>query len=150
MSPRARAALLRHNLLRLPFRYRVDAKTGCWIWEGVVNAQGFPITYMHRAGVKNLWPARRVAWLRSHRTIPRGKMITQTCSNPLCVRHLGAFTQAELSQRGANAKITAADAVRIRRLVAAGGDMSDIGAKHGISGAEVSNINTRKRWRNVA
>lgn len=68
----------------------VNPDTGCWIWFGVRNKDGY--------GVAN---AKELAHQWSYRTfigpIPRGGVVMHSCDTPACVcpEHLSVGTQGE-------------------------------------------------------
>lgn len=73
--------------------YTIEAETGCWIWEGSVNNQGYPKIgnrYAHRASYElHVGP------------IPDGLELDHLCRVPLCVNpaHLEPVTHAENMRR---------------------------------------------------
>ena len=144
-------SLLRKRLREIPLRYRRNS-SGCWIWTGSLIDGRYPVSRLYVKSKGYTWPARRVVWLREIGPIPAGKQIVSDCGNELCVNplHLEALTHAEVHQRSSKAKIDGDDVREIRELVRFGLPMKDIGAAYDITGEEVSQIVSGKRWANAA
>ena len=62
----------------------------CWIWEGTRASDGYGKFWLDRKSV----PAHRAAVLLEGREIGKGKIVTHTCDQPLCVNpsHLRVST----------------------------------------------------------
>lgn len=62
----------------------------CWIWEGTRASDGYGKFWLDRKSV----PAHRAAVLLEGREIGKGKIVTHTCDQPLCVNpaHLQVST----------------------------------------------------------
>ncbi len=82
-------------------RWRDDPTTGCRIWIGVRNQEGYG-----RFGQKL---AHRMAWERINGPIAPGLVIDHLCKNPACINldHLDLVEQAVNMRRGRNTKLTA-------------------------------------------
>jgi hypothetical protein len=144
-------SLLRRRLREIPLHYRRNS-SGCWIWTGSLIDGHYPVSRLYVKSKGYTWPARRVMWLREIGAIPAGKQIVSDCGHELCVNplHLEALTHAEVHQRSSKAKIDGDDVREIRELVRFGLPMKDIGAAYDITGEEVSQIVSGKRWANAA
>jgi HNH endonuclease len=78
-------------------QYEVDGATGCWVWSGYRDDNGYARTY---DGGKTDW-AHRVYYRRYRGPIPDGLEIDHTCTNPPCVNpdHLEPVTRVEHVRR---------------------------------------------------
>lgn len=136
--------------------------SGCHIWMGGVNDQGYGLI---RHGLRHK-RAHRVAWEMANGPIPEGMVILHSCDVPSCVNphHLTAGTQADnlkdmhaksrgktpdvRGERQGSAKITAED-VRQIRLLHGALRTDDIAAMFNIHPSNVRLIAARKAWRHV-
>lgn len=146
----------RENLRGVPFnkRYQLDPSTGCWLWVGGVNSDGYG-TWTAHGETK----AHRASWVLHNGAIPAGKHVLHKCDQPNCVNpdHLFLGTHqdnmADLRAKGraygakgeANygAKITEEQALSIMQDGRSG---SAIAKEFGISKEMVSNIRNGKSW----
>jgi hypothetical protein len=60
-------------------RFEVDLETGCWIWTGNVNAQGYGLILPN--GSEHRLRAHRAAYELTHGPIPEGMDIDHLCHN---------------------------------------------------------------------
>jgi len=66
---------------RITHRTRRDPLSGCWIWQGSTQRQGYGL-----AGYANrVWLAHRLAWTGRHGPIPAGKILCHRCDERRCV-----------------------------------------------------------------
>jgi hypothetical protein len=146
-------------------RYIPDPVSGCWIWQGCVNTNGYGyLTHCY----KN-YQAHRFSWIIHNGEIPPGMWVLHKCDTPLCVRpdHLFLGTAADnnadamrkgrakyehlngkgrkllpgMQNRGA--KLTDADVLWIRLDPRS---QYAIAREYGIGQDQVSRIKTRQRW----
>jgi hypothetical protein len=83
------------------FFSRIDySSDGCWPWVGPVHFQhGRPRPYL-MVNKKRL-SAKRIAWVIENQVqVPDGLVISQSCGDPLCMKHLVANTQSVAVSRG--------------------------------------------------
>jgi hypothetical protein len=117
--------------------------TECVIWVGRLNDNGYGVTqcegkivYAHRANYE-----------RAHGPIPEGMQIDHLCRNPACVNpeHLEVVTPAENVRRSTRAKLTMAEAERIRELA---GTISqkELAKRFSIDDSVISRIVNHKAW----
>ncbi len=147
------------NLRGVPFnrRYTVDPQSGCWVWIGSTNQDGYGLWSAH--GEKR---AHRASFVLHHGVIPKGMHVLHTCDNPGCVNpdHLRLGTHqdnmADLRKKGRAygaagetnkaAKLTERQAIQI---------MSDsrscgvIATEYGVSSATIDNIRNGKTWAHI-
>ena len=103
-------------------RFKVDPKTGCWLWLGATNPGGY--------GLINVNGRCRLAhrWMFEERVgpIPRSKMLDHLCRNPACVNpeHLEVVSNAENTRRGNRPVLTIEQAAAVRLMRGEYPDMS--------------------------
>lgn len=157
--------IIREERIAKLFESRVVEITpsGCHIWTGMLNGQGYGLI---RMGTKQR-RAHRIAWEAVNGPIPNGLGLMHSCDVRCCVNpnHLTPGTQAEnlkdmfAKQRGkipsvrgerqGAAKLTEDDVREIRRL-AKSKTQPEIAAIFGIDRSNVSIIVLRKGWKHVA
>lgn len=142
-------------------RYRVDADSGCWIWQSSF-ASGYGC--IGRGGKGNQAAAHRISYELHFGPIPEGMLVCHTCDVRACCnpKHLflGTYSdnakdclakgrQGERTVRGeqqGGSKLTEADVVAIRGSTAPN---AEVAARYGISRALVSRVRTRRSWKHV-
>lgn len=87
--------------LRKKEKYKVDPKTGCWVWQLSTNADGYGVMWYAEKGASER--AHIVYYERCKGAVPRGKTLHHTCENPPCVNpeHLEPLTRGEHRRRHA-------------------------------------------------
>jgi hypothetical protein len=118
--------------------------TPCWIWQLSIGRDGYGRAKRRgRAGGEQ--NAHALYYEELVGPIPAGLVPDHLCGIRECVNpeHLEAVTQLENSQRGARAKLTAADVVEIR---AAAATTRELGRRFGIDPGHVSRIRNGHRW----
>lgn len=138
--------------------YIPEPNSGCWLWLGVPNSDGY-------GGLKikgRAYKAHRVAWERANGPIPDGMCVCHKCDVPSCVNpdhlFLGTHTDnmrdmtAKGRRRGPkvdgeynpSAKLSRKDIIEIRSCNA---PQMQVANAYGVSQALISAIITRKVWR---
>lgn len=136
----------------------------CWIWIGALRSDGYGVIGFGRGGAHktSLFAAHRFSWALSNGTAPR-QLVLHRCDNKRCVRpdHLFAGTTQDniadkcakgrnVSPRGEHnhfAKITAADADRVRALYATGEyTQPELAKVVGLGLTTVADIIRARRW----
>lgn len=153
-------------------RVAVGEPDACWPW--LLRAAD-PFGYGGFWMMGRLIHSHRVAWMFTRGEIPKGICVLHRCDNPPCVnpahlflgtksinsldRHAkGRTAQGNLvndsrrarGERAANAKLTAARVVEIRRRHAAGGiTRGAIAEEYGLSPSTIGRVVSRDTWAHV-
>lgn len=93
----------RANLRNVPFekRYQLDEETGCWLWIGGTNSDGYGVWSAHGET-----KAHRASWVLHHGIIPPGLHVLHRCDRPSCVNPAHLFlgthqdNMADLRKKG--------------------------------------------------
>ena len=147
---------------RFAEKVSVDSRTGCWTWNGGVNACGYG---QFRLGSKMVY-AHRLAWMIAFGDIPfPGAEVMHSCDNPSCVNpdHLMPGTHTDnmqdMAQKGrakgklsgeanGRATLTADQVADIRRAYElTKGSVSYIAKTFGISRGTAGNIIAGRTWK---
>jgi hypothetical protein len=146
------------------FWSHVAKGSGCWIWTGFWNCNGYGSIGV---GNKKVVAAHRVAYELQVGPIPPGLWVLHKCDNPPCVRgdHLYAGTAQQnhddmiargrnvtVSQRGeanGRAMLSAAEIVEIRNLFAGGATPKELEDKFVVSSQYIGKIVTGKAWKHL-
>lgn len=78
------------------FWAKVERGESCWTWTGPMNGT-IPQFSQDRAGERQRWSARRLAWSGEHGDVPADRVVFTTCGEGRCVRpaHLKIGTTAD-------------------------------------------------------
>lgn len=144
-----------------PSDYTVDPATGCHVWNGWKDPDGYGRKWIN--GKKE--GAHRVAWEDANgRRVSRGKVIAHSCDNPPCVNpaHLDEKTQrANIADRQARdrqakgmrngrAKLTRQQVAEAKRDLAAGTTTIAQRARElGVDYGTIRDIESGKNWSHV-
>jgi hypothetical protein len=151
-----------------------EPTTGCWLWTGYLNADGYGLFYFGSQQMK----APRAAWLLFRGEIPDGLSVLHHCDTPACVNpaHLFVGTHQDnmtdrgrkgraacgdrsgprlhpearaIGTRNANAKLDPAAVTELRRLAAEGSNHCAIARRLGVSPRTVRAVLDGRTWRHV-
>lgn len=140
---------------------KIDKKTGCWIWQGSKNEDGYGrkrykgrTTYVHR-----------VFYEVFVGKIPKGMCVLHRCDTPACCNpsHLFIGTQKDniddmvnknrhkplIGEKHGSSKLTEKDVLEIRRLRKEGMTRKKISEKFLISRGYVYEIVVRRSWNHI-
>lgn len=150
-----------NNPLNDVMRYlrRLEVDGDCWIYTGATDPGGYGRAAGGRLVHRLIW-----AWATGQ-ALTADIVIRHSCDRPPCCRpsHLLAGTQADnirdMHERGRaapvpglrgdqlpQAKLTAADVIRLRIDHAAGATTSVLAERYSITAEQVRNIVKRKQW----
>jgi hypothetical protein len=139
-------------------KWRLNRKTGCWLWRGAHHVFGYGTIGVGsvKDGSKNVRGAHMVSWELHRGPIPKGKHVLHRCDVPACVNpshlflgsHADNLKDASIKGRMAR-KLTAEDIREIRRRRGNGEKIVPLGKEFGITHAMVSHIYLRRTWRYV-
>lgn len=146
-----RPSTIESDVARFMSKVRMN-EGGCWIWTGGMFREEYGAFHAngktfraHRWSLENI----------GRKPIPEGLMVRHLCNTTACVNpdHLEPGTHrqnmddviAARTRKGDRAKITAADAVRIREMHANGMVQVAIGAAFGVSAKTISLVLSGKR-----
>jgi hypothetical protein len=134
-----------HNTYPPVPQYIVDPTSGCWVWQRTTDASGYG---QMRANRQTAY-AHRVFWEREHGRIPGGLQLDHLCRNRRCVNpdHMELVTTRENTRRGANARLSADVAARLRKLRAGGMSIRALADLFGISQSHTGKIARGESWR---
>lgn len=136
------------------FWSKVIKREGCWGWTGDTRWDGYGrFRYLRKAVF-----AHRVSYELHHGPIPAGMGVMHSCDTPECVNpahlSLGSHDDNMLDKRlkgRCQSKVTPAQVREMKEAFKTSyhGQNRDLGAKYGISSAQVSSIRTGKRWTHI-
>lgn len=134
------------------FWQQVVKTSGCWLWQGARDPNGYGRT---TAPIKNTtWLAHRFAWWATKGHLPADVDILHKCDNPPCVRlsHLFPGTHqdnmADMWRKGRGyLKLDFGAVTRIRELYrTSGATQRDLAGQFGVTQAQIWHIvNNRQR-----
>jgi hypothetical protein len=124
--------------------YLVDAETGCWLWQGATDRDGY--AQRHRRG--RTLVVHRAMYEEHVGPIAVGMQLDHLCRRPSCVNpgHLEPVTPAENVRRSSRAKVTAEQVHEIRAVAASGKRRREIAEQFGLSLGGIEDIIYRRSW----
>jgi hypothetical protein len=137
-----------------------EPNTGCHLWTGWVNKQGYGQVFRRINGKGKTLLAHRVAYAEAHGGIPEGAQINHTCDTPLCVNpsHMYAGTQADnirdMIARGRKVQTsgethgsTKLDWDKVRSIRKSLDTCTALARQYGVSKNQISCIRSGRYWR---
>lgn len=133
-----------HHTRKPADRHRVDEKTGCWLWEGATNPDGYGMVWSSERS--KAIGAHRAYYMRYIGPIPNDYQLDHLCRTPLCVNpdHLEPVTQAENVRRGATPKLSEKAAAFIRLSPASAPTLAQ---KYGVTESAIYQVRRGEIWR---
>jgi hypothetical protein len=147
-----RRFLIGHSARRSQTQYTVDSETGCWVWSGHINANGYAM--MWDGSAKKSRSAHRVYYERARGPIPEGLGLDHLCRNRACVNpaHLEPVTNTENGRRGKNTKLSADVVAVIKHLLTIGPQrisLTEIARWAGVSCSCIWFIADGRHWKDI-
>ena len=141
---------------RIEAKSHIVAESGCWVWMGGLTVAGYP--QIESAGKKHY--AHRVSYELHHGVSAEGMLVCHRCDNPSCVNpnHLFLGTpkdnqndmavkrRSTYGQKNAQAKLSEAEALRIKKMGTSGFSQQKIADAFGVSRSNVGLILRGERW----
>lgn len=156
---------MKHPDWRSRFWSKVDMsnREGCWEWQGAISKNGYGSFGLNGRAQT----ASRLAYWIANGEYPGKQFVLHKCDNRKCVNpahlYLGDVKQnsKDMVDRGrwrggdssgsknGNAKLTEADIVEIRKLIAAGYNNKQIAKTFGVTHQMISKIRLGHFWKKV-
>ncbi len=141
----------------------VDASTGCWLWRGKLDKDGYGIKTFRVDGKRVALQAHRV-WFEiwSGRKLPPDVVVRHSCDVRNCVnpQHLLIGTQADnvhdmvsrgrMYRGGMTRKLTREDVIAIRAALISGESKVSLSKAYGVSRRTIREIELREIWKDAA
>ena len=146
-------------------KYFPEPKTGCWLWVGKTNADGYGELHSedNEFGLRS---AHRYSYTIHHGHIPAKLQVLHKCDQPCCINpdHLFLGTQqeniADMDRKGrrkvgvgvrhSKARVNNEQAIAIKQEYSKGLlKQKDIAEKYGIDRSAVSAIVNNRTWKHV-
>jgi hypothetical protein len=154
----------RHRTVEERFWEKVDKNGpgGCWVWTRSKSKKGYgQLSGPHRG--HKPFQTHRLSWEMHKGPIPAGLMVCHKCDNPACVRpsHLFIGTAKQNTQdmvnkgrvrrgeRHAQAKLTDASVIEMRRMAAAGASRKELAEAFGVSEWNVKHVLVGDTWKHL-
>jgi len=137
-----------------------DKSSGCWVWQGAVEKDGYGVVYFREYGKFRKVLAHRLSFEIHHHLIPDGKCVCHSCDLPACINPdhlwLGSHGEnhADRDQKGRQAKgqqhgrskLTDSDVLQIYKLLRTGYSAYAISKRFPISHTQAWEISRGKAW----
>lgn len=142
-------------LQRFAMLYTPEPATGCWLWIGAVDKNGYGKVKVDRKHLKS----HRWSWVLHNGQIPDGSQVLHRCDVPGCVNPAHLFIGSnqdnvdDRERKGRSydpsihsAKLTAEQVDEIRRLRGVETTVS-LGVRFGVSHGQISRIQLGSSWK---
>lgn len=137
----------------------VDPGTGCWLWKGQIDSDGYALMHVGRKSRR----AHRLAWTLFRGEISEGLLACHNCDIRFCVNpdHLFLGTHAENSadmmrkgrqragEKNPTARLKREQVTMIRGLIASGETLTAIAKRVGLTVAAIRHIKVGRTWARV-
>lgn len=138
--------------------YERITESGCWIWTGGLNSDGYGYFSARGQGESPL--AHRLSYRLFRGPVPRSIHVCHSCDIPCCINpsHLFLGTNIENTadktrkqrqtrgERIQTAKLTEAD---VHAILACNESCAAIAKRYGVTDCSISNIKTGKTWKHI-
>jgi HNH endonuclease len=134
-------------------RFKIDKKTGCWIYLMGINSitgYGQYSLYLGKNNYKNVL-AHRYFYEKYIKRISKGKILDHLCRNRRCVNpyHLEEVAHNQNTQRGNLSKLDKKSVQEIRKMHKAGVSQYKIAKIFNVVQSNVSRIVNNFTWKNI-
>lgn len=147
---------IRESVEKRLLERREITDSGCWLWTGTLNSQGYGKIYTAHAG--RYWLCHRIAYTIWVSPIPDGMQVLHRCDRSRCYNpaHLWIGTQSDntrdaakkgRSRGGKPSTLTVYDVREIRRLRREGMTYAKIAARFSISSMSAWDVANYKSWK---
>lgn len=143
-------------LSKLQAAYIPVPESGCWLWEGRTDKDGYGITSYKCKAMKT----HRASWIVFRGEIPKGFCVCHKCDNPSCINpdHLFVGTnldnvkdrdkknRAATMEKSGCTKFKKEDVIKIRNMHKDGISYNAIGKMFSTSATTIRRIVLRQTW----
>jgi len=137
-----------------------EPMSGCWIWLGTLDKDGYGKTTHSRDGLKRDVRAHRLVYELLVGPIPHGALLRHSCDNPCCVNpdHLCVGThQDNVADRVGRGRTSRGDthvcakltSDQVRAIRAATGRLTDIAKQFNITDSHAYLIRSGRTWKHL-